>query len=245
MREIIWGVVKVCQQLPDPLHGVGTGGNRCEPSCAAMLDCTFKIGPSAQQGKDPQAIMQDFARWKYNGALSGPPEGPWLGDWLKQHSGGKIFLQAIANDFETVARTIQSGNIIYAGVDSYMRLLDYSGGDPYSWKEDPSLPEGHVFLISGYDDNFRNKYGQTAIINDPLQGTLTHQPWDYRWSSLIAAGLHLYKVVAPPLKVTDESPQPVTPPPPTPPDPATQLAAWQAFGDSVEKLLLTFPKPPA
>lgn len=243
-RKLIYGLVKVCQQLPDPLHGIGTGGNRCEPTCAAILDCSYKIGKDAQAGKDPQAIMQDFARWRNNGALSGPPEPPWLGDWLKSRSGGKIYLQPIPSTFEAIKPVIDAGNVIYAGLDFYMRQKDFAGADPYTWKEDPTLPEGHVEIIMGYDDNFRGKYGQTVGVNDPLQGTLTKQPWDYSFASLLQAGLHLYRVVGPALKVTDESPLPQNPPPPVPDPVEVQLAKMQAFQDAVDKWLLAAPQPP-
>ncbi len=235
MRKVIYGIVKICQMLPDPVQGTTSGGNRCEPTCAAIFDCTYKIGPSAKEGKDPQLVMQDFARWRNNGNLSGGPEPAWLGDWLKEHSNGAISLEEIPSTFEAIALAIDAGLPIYTGLDRYMAQLDALGNDPYVWKEDPTLPEGHIEIISGYDDNYKGQYGQVVVVNDPLQGT-AKQPSNYRFSSLVKAGLHLYRLHAPALAVTDESPEaPV-------PDQAAQLADALAELASIKTWLAAAPK---
>src|SRR5690348_11596299 len=92
-RVFLPGVGKV-SQMDDPQQGTGSGHDRCTEAVAAMIDVTYKIGPSAQAANpDGQKIMYDFVAWLNNGATTSKLEDPaWIADWVKQHSDNAITL---------------------------------------------------------------------------------------------------------------------------------------------------------
>ena len=194
MRKYLASVAKISQMLPGSVDGTGQGGDRCEPTCAAMIDVTYQLGPSAKAGEAPEQIMEDIARWRNGGALSGPPEGPWLGDWVTSISSGTVTLQAISSTPEAIETSISAGNMIYAGIDDYGQQRLEDGSDPYQWPETEHA--GHVEIIAGFDDS----NGFAPLLHDPLRGT-NGMPAAYSWQSMLNAGLHLYRVAGPALPV--------------------------------------------
>lgn len=174
-------------QMDDPQHGTGQGGDRCTEAVAAMIDVTYKIGPSAQSGVDPEKIMYDFVAWLNNGARTSKLEDPvWIANWVKQHSGGKITLGALNNaTFADCKACVDRGHIAVLQARDYSQLRTFDNQDPYTWNP-AGEHVGHVLLLVGYDDNFRSA-GPTLIVHDPLRG-LPGQPWDYSWGSVKASG---------------------------------------------------------
>jgi hypothetical protein len=219
-RVFLPGAAK-CSQLSDPIHGTGSGGNRCTEACAAMVDVTYKIGPSAQNGADPERIMYDFTEWLNNNSDLSSLEDPiWISDWVQQHSNGQITISSVSGaSFEDCKACVGRGHIAVLQLGDYSLLRAYDGSNPYQWNP-AGEHSGHVILMIGYDDNFGG-FGPTLVVNDPLRG-LTGQPWDYSWSSVQAAGiLHLMEVNGPALAPS----APIPPPAP----PAVQVAGPPAL----------------
>ncbi len=197
-RVMLPGVAR-CSQMSNPLQGTGSGGDRCTEAVATMIDVTYKIGPSAQSGVDPEKIMYDFVAWLNNGATVSKLEDPvWIADWVRQHSNGTITLSSKkASTFADCKACIDRGHIAIVQVRDYSVLRTFDNQDPYKWNP-ANQHVGHVLLLLGYDDNFRGT-GPTLIVNDPLR-SLPGQPWDYSWSSVKAAGPDtLYEVNGPAL----------------------------------------------
>jgi hypothetical protein len=197
-RIILPGVARV-SQMDHPQQGTGSGGDRCTESVATMIDVTYKIGPSARAGIDPERIMYDFTEWLNKGSnVSGLEDPIWIADWVKQHSGGKISVGAIGPaSFEDAKACVERGHIAVLQVNDYSQLRTYDNKDPFQWNP-VGKHAGHVLLLLGYDDDYQG-FGQTLIVNDPLRG-IVGQPCDYSLSSIKAAGLiHLREVNGPPL----------------------------------------------
>lgn len=238
-----------CSQMTSPKTGTGSGRDACTEADVTMIDITYGLGPKARAAKtmdDAEAILNDLIAYlnPTHPTYSAMENlGVWFPAWLKRYGYDKLLsLSNMHNpNFSNVKEVIDRQQIAVIGVNDYRHLTDYSGGNPFTWNALREAPAGHVLLLVGYDDNFRDKYGQTVIVHDSLRA-YDGMPWDYSFKSLQAAGFSdLTEIVGPKLPyVVNSDTAPVAPP-----DPATQLAAWQAFGDSVEKLLLTFPKPPA
>ncbi len=199
MSRVFLSKAAKVSQMDDPQRGTGQGGDRCTEAVAAMIDVTYKIGPSAQGGADPEKIMYDFVAWLNNGATTSKLEDPiWIADWVKQHSNGKITLGALNSaTFADAQACVDRGHVAVLQVRDYSQLRTFDNQNPYAWNP-ASEHVGHVLLLVGYDDNFRES-GPTLLVHDPLRG-LPGQPWDYSWNSIKAAGLmRLMEVNAPSL----------------------------------------------
>lgn len=186
-----------CSQMSDPFNGKGSGGDRCTEACAAIINVTYKIGPSAQAGATPESIMYDFTRWLNNGNINSAPENAiWISDWVSQHSNGAITLADKQwPSFQDVVDCVNRNHIAVGGFDDYAQLKLADGSNPYLWHDPPGL--GHVLIIVGYDMN-----NQTVIVHDPLRADPSGQPADYSWAGFQAARFHdLIEVNGPALPV--------------------------------------------
>jgi hypothetical protein len=199
MSRIFLSKAAKCSQMDHPQEGTGQGGDRCTEAVATMIDVTYKIGPSAQNGTDPHKIIYDFVAWLNNDATTSKLEDPiWIANWVKQHSGGKITVGAQSGaTFADCKACVNRGHIAVLQVRDYSLLRTFDKENPYTWNP-AGQHVGHVLLLAGYDDNFGG-HGPTLIVNDPLRG-LSGQPWDYSWASVQSAMLlHLMEVNGPSL----------------------------------------------
>ncbi|HEU5367580.1 MAG TPA: hypothetical protein VFU69_03915 [Ktedonobacterales bacterium] len=191
-----------CSQMSNPTAGTGSGGDRCTEAVGAMIDATYKIGPWAKDGKHTvEQIMYQFTENLNHGSNTSAPENAsWIGDWLKQNTGGKITLGDVQwPGFEQVVACIDQGHVAIGGFDDYVNLRLANGQNPYKWNDPHGL--GHVLLIVGYDTD-----KHTVVVHDPLRADPGGQPADYSWAGFQAAKFHdLCEVHGPALPLAESS----------------------------------------
>lgn len=228
-----------CSQMDNPLYGSGTGGDRCTEAVAAMIDCTYKIGPSAQQGGDPEKIMYEFTEMLNQGRdVSGLEDASWISAWVKQHSNGQITLGDLHGaTFADIKACVDRGHLAILGVHDYSLLKAYDGSDPYQWNP-ANEHVGHVLLLVGYNEDMVDSqgkhWGETVVVHDPLRGT-RGQPWDYSWASVQAARLDdLMEVDGP--RLDGVAPTPAQPAPAPDPRDAAMAQLHTALDAATSKI---------
>lgn len=237
-RYMLAGVAK-CSQMDNPKTGTGSGGDRCTEAVAAMIDCTYKLGPKALAGVDPQEILYDLVGMLNHGSRVSAPEalGVWLPDWLHTNGYDKslsLVNKSIPLSFADIKANVDAGQMAIAGFNDYRELRifdDKTPPWPWAFREQPGL--GHVLLVIGYDDNF-NGHGQTVIVMDPLL-SLSGMPYDYSWASFGRAQLHdLTRVVGPVLPFVGVQ---APPPPSSHPTPGPDLSHIKTAASDALKTL--------
>lgn len=177
MGKTLEGVAK-CSQMSNPKAGTGSGGDRCVECTLAMIDATYKFGPLAQEGADPEKIMYQFTElWNSGSDVSALESGSRIDAFLAEHD---VKVNGVSGTFANVQTIIDRGHLAYTGVRDYRQLKLLGGGNPYHWDASKAQPAGHVLLIVGYDDG--------VIVHDPLRDDQTGQPASYSVTSFENAG---------------------------------------------------------
>ncbi len=175
-----------CSQMSNPGEGTGSGGDRCTEAVGAMIDATYKIGPWAKDGKHTvEQIMYQFTENLNHGSdTSAPENAAWIGDWLRQNTGGQMSLGEVTSpSYQDVVACVDRGHIAIGGFNDYVNLRLSNGENPYKWNDPHGL--GHVLLIVGYDTE-----KQVVVVHDPLRADPGGQPADYSWAGFVAAQFH-------------------------------------------------------
>jgi lysozyme len=222
MRRKLQGVIACCQEV-NAATGTGGGGDRCTEATAAMIDCTYRLGPLAKTidlpGANPvaiaQQVMYELTRMLNGGSnISHPESYTWVSNWLHNNGYDKIVTLSDKHlpSFADVKRVIDAGHMAVIGVNDYGQLHLANGTDPYAWPENEHV--GHVLVLIGYDDNYNGTGEQTIIVDDPLRSDPKGTEVDYSFKSLQAATFaDLIEVVGKPLPIVGD---PINPPTPAP-----------------------------
>ena len=245
MTRVFLPAAKV-SQMSHPQLGTGTGNNDCTEAVWTMVDYTYLLGPSAQQGVDPELVLRDFSIMLNGPQDIGKPQdiGVWVPQWLSDHKITSVSLAAaIPLTYADCKRIVDAGHVAVIQVADYSGLKTFSGGNPYQWNA-ASDHAGHVLLLVGYDDDFVDgagkHWGTTLIVHDPLRA-LDGMPFDYQYQSIKSALAKLLEVNGASLL-----PPPPAPPPPDPRDTeiaqlTEELATAQATLQSVKTWLSAMP----
>ncbi|MGH9637997.1 MAG: LysM peptidoglycan-binding domain-containing protein [Candidatus Angelobacter sp.] len=198
--------VAKCSQMSNPKAGTGSGGDRCTEAVAAMVDATYKIGPDAQAGKDPEALMLDFTEWLNHGSdVSGLEDPAWVAKWVAEHS-QDVKLVEVPPDHASIVKAIAAGHMVLLNVQDYRQIRTFDGKVPWPFDLSKADKAGHFFAIVGWRDSWQSS-SPTLIALDPLR-SLSGMPWDYSEQSIIEAGVnHVWEVEGPSLA----KPAPSTP----------------------------------
>lgn len=187
-----------CSQMSNPKAATGSGGDRCVEATLAMIDATYKLGPHAKKGVDPEQLMYEFTEaWNNGSDVSAPESGRRIEDFVNGHKGFSV--STLPGNFANLQTIVDRGHIAYAGVKDYRKLHLLGGLNPYQWNPDTQHGTfGHVLLLVGYGDG--------VVVHDPLRSVLTGMPAEYSVTSFEAAGWDVIgEIVGPRLD---------TPPPP-------------------------------
>ena len=208
MAEDILDLTRIakCSQMSNPKSGTGQGRDRCTEALAAMIDATYKIGPHAQAGKDPEALMYEYTEWLNHGSDTSVLEDPaWIAKWVAEHSQAVKLVEG-KPDHASIVQAIAAGHMVMLNVTDYRQLKTFDGHNPYLWPVGNAGKAGHVLLVIGWRDSYLGS-GPTLVVQDPLR-SLSGQPWDYSEHSIVEAGAdRLWEVDGPSLAM----PKPATP----------------------------------
>lgn len=171
-------VAAKCSQMSNPKAGTGSGGDRCVEATCAMIDATYKYGPKAAAGADPETLMADFVQeWNGTGAVNSAMEpNSRIDDFLKEYD---ITVNAVSGFFSNVQQIVDRGHIAYTQVNDYRKLELLGGGNPYQWDAASQPAAGHMLLVVGY--------GNGVVVHDPLRA-IGGMPAEYSVTAFEAAG---------------------------------------------------------
>lgn len=189
-----------CSQMSNPKAGTGSGGDRCVEATCAMIDATYKIGPKAKEGMDPERLMYSFTEdWNDGSDISALESAARIDTFLAQSKSG-VKSSTVGGTYANVTTIVDRGHIAYSGVNDYRKLRLGSGDNPYMWDVDTQPgPAGHVLLIVGYGPG-------VVSVHDPLRA-LAGQPADYSIESFEAAGWQVIGEIVGPRLDTPEQPK--------------------------------------